>query len=332
MRYGSVETRGMPTPRTHDEAVTEGAKSDDYVGPDTQHPRKASGINGSTPLAHLSLFNIIRDLCPDMMHIVVNVFKHAIPLLSGKRTPKTTLHKPTNPTTATMAEYEKEKARLHRAKKQCALFALSPADQAKVDTKMKDLSCCPKFVKSSHVPFGTKVGQKYPKAADWYAHTHTNEVYSSMLHYVSIMFACCIMLTLFRVNVMRTCLPHLLEDVGIEAKMDSLISLCASLSTLMDLTCDYVPWNTSESEANQRRVQRLQAAHVQVLHKLELEFPESEFAIYLHETIHLCETIAYWNNTRNFWCFITERFVGYCKGFVKNKRLPVANVVRSRYS
>lgn len=130
-----------------------------------------------------------------------------------------------------------------------------------------------------------------------------------------------------RVNVMRTCLPHLLEDVGVKSKMDAIVKLTSSLATLMDATCDYVAWDDVVTKANRRRLRRLQAAHVRVLHELELEFPETEFAIYLHETLHLCDTIAYWNNTRNYWCFITERFVGYCKGFVQNRRFPVANVV-----
>ena len=112
-------------------------------------------------------------------------------------------------------------------------------------------------------------------------------------------------------------------------KTDSFLSLAASIATLMDATCDYVPWDDDASEANVRRVRRVQDAHAACMAECELHWPESEFPIFLHETIHMCDTIMYWNSPRNYWCFLTERFVGYCKGFVKNRRFPVANVVRT---
>ena len=109
--------------------------------------------------------------------------------------------------------------------------------------------------------------------------------------------------------------------------MNSLLELAGSIGALMDATCDYDRWKPEVTEANRRRIHRLHHAHLVCLAHAEKEWPESEFAIYLHETIHLSETIAYWNNSRNYWCFVTERFVGYMKGFVKNRRFPVANVV-----
>lgn len=131
---------------------------------------------------------------------------------------------------------------------------------------------------------------------------------------------------------MRTCLPHIFEDTGVKEKMDSFLSLAASIAKLMDATCDFVPWDATTSEANVRRVRRLQAGYAAVMAECELHLPESEFPIFLHETIHLCDTVMYWNNPRNYWCFLTERFVGYCKGFVKNRRFPVANVVLTSIS
>jgi hypothetical protein len=128
--------------------------------------------------------------------------------------------------------------------------------------------------------------------------------------------------------VLRTCLPHILEGVGVQEKMNALIEVSATIAALMDATCDFVAWDSTVSAANRRPcVERLQVQHIICLARAESVFPETEFPIFLHETIHLCETIVYWNNTRNYWCFITERFVGYVKGFVKNRRFPVANVV-----
>jgi hypothetical protein len=87
-RYDSQELRPPPAKRTHTEAVAQGLACDAYHGAECHHPRTQHGINGSTPFAHLPLFDIIRDLCPDMMHVVVNLFKHWIPLLAGTRVPK----------------------------------------------------------------------------------------------------------------------------------------------------------------------------------------------------------------------------------------------------
>jgi hypothetical protein len=56
---------------------------------------------------------------------------------------------------------------------------------------------------------------------------------------------------------MRTCLPHIFEDTGVKEKMDSFLSLAASIAKLMDATCDFVPWDATTSEANVRRVRRL---------------------------------------------------------------------------
>jgi hypothetical protein len=127
--------------------------------------------------------------------------------------------------------------------------------------------------------------------------------------------------------VLRTCLPHVLDGVGVPESIDALINVASSIAELMDASCDFVPWDDTTSKANRRRIQRLQIKHILCLSEAELHFPNTEFSIFLHETIHICDTIMYWNNTRNYWCFITERFVGYLKGFVKNRRLPVANVV-----
>ena len=172
MRFGSIERRGPPSARTHDDAVAEGDKSDAYTGAEVHHPRKESGINGSSPFAHLSSakFNIIRDLCPDMMHVIVNFFLHFLPLMSGLRRPShsTRFKKPTSPCSdADMQQYKDELARLRKAQEACDLMTLTPTDRERVDARMNDLSRCPKYVKASHVPFRTTEASKKPKAADW---------------------------------------------------------------------------------------------------------------------------------------------------------------------
>lgn len=199
-QLGPPEERPPPPPRTHEEAVAEGKRCDDYCGPETGHPRTKSGINGSSPFAYLPLFNIIRDVCPDMMHIIVNLFKHWGPLLAGERRPtksKTFIRpKPPQPpdrTTMTPAryktqskayegaqvkyrraveKYEREKERLRAAQEVCDEWTLTTKDREIVDIRMKDLAACPKYIKPSHTIFKTQHGHKMPKAADWYTRAH----------------------------------------------------------------------------------------------------------------------------------------------------------------
>lgn len=171
MRFGSVDLRGTPSPRTHDEATAEGAKSDAYTGPACHHPRSASGINGATPFSDLPFFNIIRDFCPDVMHVIVNYFLHFLPLLMGERRPNKARN--FNPPSGAASEaerqaYKDEFARLTRAQEACSMMTLSTADRERIDTRLFDLSLCPKFIKKAHVPFKTRTGGKKPKAADWY--------------------------------------------------------------------------------------------------------------------------------------------------------------------
>jgi hypothetical protein len=94
MRWGSVEERPPPQPRTHAQSVQEGKEAD--VDPTV---RKTTGINGSCPLHLLVKFDVIRDVVPDLMHIIVNFFKHWIPVLAGERAPKRskTFQKPRPP-------------------------------------------------------------------------------------------------------------------------------------------------------------------------------------------------------------------------------------------
>jgi hypothetical protein len=132
---------------------------------------------------------------------------------------------------------------------------------------------------------------------------------------------------MIRVNLLRTCIPHLFEDIGMTEQTECFLSICESLALLMQGTCDYVPDDEMSSAENRSRLRQLQKKHIKVLALAELTLPETEYAIYLHETIHMCDAIRRWNNPRNFWCFITERFVGFCKGFVKNRSLACENLV-----
>lgn len=49
------------------------------------------------------------------------------------------------------------------------------------------------------------------------------------------------------------------------------------------------------------------------------DVPKTEHTIVIHELVHICDMVYRWNNVRNFWCFMTERFVGYIIGFIHNR-------------
>jgi hypothetical protein len=52
----------------------------------TRHPRKASGVNTTSALSLLPMFNIVWDVLPDWMHIIKNLMlPHFIKVVKGKR-------------------------------------------------------------------------------------------------------------------------------------------------------------------------------------------------------------------------------------------------------
>ena len=54
----------------------------------------------------------------------------------------------------------------------------------------------------------------------------------------------------------------------------------------------------------------------------------SELTPCIHWIIHAAGELApRWNNVRNFWCFLSERFVGWMKTFIKNRCLALPNMV-----
>jgi hypothetical protein len=89
--FGTAAQRDAAPPdfRKHDETCRQGHESDVYTGADNAHPRKSTGVNETSALAFLFLFNLIWDVCPDMMHIIKNFFdKLTFKVFSGARVPK----------------------------------------------------------------------------------------------------------------------------------------------------------------------------------------------------------------------------------------------------
>ena len=86
--FQSEELHETPAPRTHDETMQQAKKAEQYRGADDHHPKHSHGIRGICPLGLLPFFNLIWDLCPDMMHINKNLWDRCIvALFRGKRDP-----------------------------------------------------------------------------------------------------------------------------------------------------------------------------------------------------------------------------------------------------
>jgi hypothetical protein len=114
------EEHGVPPePRTHDESQAQGWEAENFKGPSDSdnHPKKGTGIGGWCPLGDLPLFDIIWDICPDMMHIIKNMFERFfISLPDGERIPKAP-KKTFKPPRANEAGYA---AKLRANRKECA--------------------------------------------------------------------------------------------------------------------------------------------------------------------------------------------------------------------
>ena len=97
------------------------------------------------------------------------------------------------------------------------------------------------------------------------------------------------------------------------------------LNAILDATADYDPNNPDDYALSETRALHLQT--IEALCLLERDFPLTELSIFVHEILHVPEFIYRWNSVRNYWCFASERFVGWMKNFVKNRSLSMENMV-----
>jgi hypothetical protein len=156
--FGPQRATDPPAPRTHAETVKAGEASDAWTGPDNGHPRYASGVNSLCALTFLYLFDIIWDVCPDMMHIIKNWFeKLTFRLFAGLRIPQWSSAKNPKPKQgvadypARKAKYKRQKALYKRAVAQTLKCTFPAADQAVVDRRIKNLVGPATWIKNSLV-------------------------------------------------------------------------------------------------------------------------------------------------------------------------------------
>jgi len=85
-------------PRDHDTFVADGKRNEDHDALLRQHdarrkkifkkdsPYKETGVKEQSPLRFLPFFCLVWDILPDMMHIILGIFKrHLVAMLKGGR-------------------------------------------------------------------------------------------------------------------------------------------------------------------------------------------------------------------------------------------------------
>ena len=156
--FGSPNHSGPPEPRNHDECVAQGKASDEYIGFQNAHVKNDTGINRSCPLSFLHLFDIVWDICPDMMHIIKNFFeKLTFKLFAGKRTPQWDNSKNKKPAQGVdgyrdkLKRHKDAKKRWKKAVDQNTKCIFSEADQKLVDQRVKNLVGPARWIKNSMV-------------------------------------------------------------------------------------------------------------------------------------------------------------------------------------
>tara|TARA_B110000902_G_scaffold53995_1_gene62728 strand:- start:748 stop:1197 length:450 start_codon:yes stop_codon:yes gene_type:complete len=148
-----------------------------YTGPAKAHPRKSTGVNETCALAFLFLFNLIWDVCPDMMHIIKNFFhKLTFKVFSGGRVPKWSAksfgqHAPAQPEKTVdgrrvqkkeymeqmvewkvkMKKYDERRAEWATACIQHHKVVFTAEDQGIVDRRVKQLVGPSKWIKATMV-------------------------------------------------------------------------------------------------------------------------------------------------------------------------------------
>jgi hypothetical protein len=304
--FTSEEHREPPEPRTHEESMCQGKQAEDYWGADKNNPRHQTGIKGWCPLGELPMFDIIWDICPDMMHIIKNLFERFFgSLLEGLRVPKppkSTFKPPRHSDPdydAKFAAHDLEMERHALATEKATTCTLSQYGKHQVDIRCRKLSKIKHSgIPHSMVPFRTLPGRGKQKAAAW-------------------------------VKVLRFYVPYLLYGVGDKKVREALLLLSDALREVLDTTCDYYPYDDEKTQDEVDKCWTLKRKLIKALVSIEARLPESELSYFVHEIVHVADFTFRWNNVRNYWCFVTERFVGYVKGFVKNRHLVLENLVHT---
>jgi hypothetical protein len=120
-----------------------------------------------------------------------------------------------------------------------------------------------------------------------------------------------------------------MSAIGPERARPAYKAMTDVLNALLDATAEFVEGDAQDEVLKLQESRALHLKTIEALCVLERDFPITELSIFVHEIVHVPEFIYRWNNVRNYWCFPTERYVGWMKRFVKNRSLSVENMVHS---
>jgi hypothetical protein len=193
-----------------------------------------------------------------------------------------------------VTKYLAEKKRYQKAKTRALEWTLTIECKTAFDKRVRAMAGTG-LLPFTTVPCETIPGRRKPKSATW-------------------------------ITFLRSCVPYAMSGVPLIART-CIIGLCGILSKILLATCDYIPGDEEASAAAKLKTRELKTELVAALCIFERDVPESELSYFLHEIVHLCDFLYRWNNVRNYWCFLVERFVGYVKGFVTNRHLVLESLV-----
>jgi len=132
------------------------------------------------------------------------------------------------------------------------------------------------------------------------------------------------------VAVLRFHVPYLLYGVEDKLVREALLIISEVLRDVLAATCDFDPEDEVTTQEQTDKCNALKTKIVLAMVELERRLPSSEMSYFVHEIVHIGDFIFRLNNVRNYWCFVCERFVGYVKGFVKNRHLALESLVRTQ--
>ena len=233
--FGQKRGSNPPPSRTHNKAVAQGLAQDNWQGPATRAPKHDTGINSSCPLSFLHLFDVIWDVCPDMMHIIKNFFeKLTFKLFAGSRVPNWSTYKNPPPKeddpdfARKEAKYQDALGRWEDAVEKNRKCTFPKADQGLVDRRVKNLVGPANWLKNSMVMPRNRIytyGCIHVGVFSYLCNQNIHVLYTSYIIFcnlttnVYIMYLVCLYVTLqfthvyikyFNVYIMYTlCISHI---------------------------------------------------------------------------------------------------------------------------
>jgi hypothetical protein len=266
--YKEQELRGANAPRTHEEAMQTGRDCEEHIGFKKDHPKKATGIKGRSPLGNVPLFDLIWDILPDMMHILEGFHKtHLLKFLKGKRKAARPRRPAKFPDKESERAYKKLLADYEAVMAHIDTWILSEKELKLLDVRSDSMGGIPGWIRSSML-----VNQR---TGSLNAHDWLKLVESSYERYV-------------------------FKDLLDHSQQNALFHLFDAFRLCLRATGDAI-------ENAPREISALKLRVVEALCEWTREAPRTEHPSVLHILLHVPDAIFRWGSPRNYWAFFGER-------------------------